>query len=92
MSEILIRNTISNINFIIEYNIDINLPSEAEDSIKFLENLINSSKEKESNKYLSEENDQEINNENATKKNSDKNINDNYAENLNSDNDNGIFI
>lgn len=41
MSEVIIRNTISNTNFIIEYNLDMNLPKEADDSQKFLEDLIN---------------------------------------------------
>jgi hypothetical protein len=42
MSEIIIRNNISNTNFIIEYNLDMKLPKEADDSRKFLEDLINS--------------------------------------------------
>ena len=50
MSEVIIRNTISNTNFIIEYNLDMNLPKEANDSHKFLEELINfDSQQKDSN-------------------------------------------
>lgn len=57
MSEVLIRNTISNINFIIEYNLDINLPNEADDSRKFLMNIINADKEKETNAYFNDDNE-----------------------------------
>ncbi len=65
MSEVIIRNTISNINFIIEYNLDINLPSEADNSQKFLNNLINVDKEDmDINAYFSDERE----NENATEK------------------------
>lgn len=58
MSEVIIRNTISNINFIIDYNLDINLPKEAEDSEKFLEELINTDiKNRENNNYFIEDKD-----------------------------------
>jgi len=60
MSEVLIRNTISNINFIIEYNLDINLPNEADDSQKFLNDLINVDKEREINSYCREDQDNKI--------------------------------
>lgn len=60
MSEVLIRNTISNINFMIEFNLDINLPREAQDSKKFLEELINSEKNQELNSnYFSDDKGQE---------------------------------
>ena len=55
MSEVLIRNTISNINFIIDYNLDINLPNEADDSQKFLNDLINNDKERDVNTYFRED-------------------------------------
>lgn len=61
MSEVLIRNTISNVNFIIEYNLDLNLPTEADDSHKFLNDLINVDKDREMNAYFSEDRDIEIN-------------------------------
>jgi len=70
MSEVLIRNTISNINFIIEYNLDINLPSEADDSRKFLNDIINADKDKEINAYFTEEREHE--NDNINKRLSSK--------------------
>lgn len=59
MSEVLIRNTISNINFIIEYNLDMNLPNEADDSHKFLNDLINVDKERDINTYFSDDRENE---------------------------------
>jgi len=59
MSEVLIRNTISNINFIIDYNLDINLPNEADDCEKFLNVLINKNIAKEDDSKIEDKQDNE---------------------------------
>jgi len=97
MSEVIIRNNISNTNFIIEYNLDMKLPKEADDSQKFLAELINSEYQSKNLKNLKENyNEKEYENNNNHIENLNNSKQDNNDVILSSDNINnkneGIII